>query len=76
MGWGDGWMDGNAPEPGVAAAGVAGVPWAGEVVVDEVEFVGRELVHGAEDAVVGDDGAQVAAEGVALDPVGHVAFCV
>ena len=39
-----------------------------EVVEGKVEFVGGEHVGAAEDAVVADEGFELAAEVVALDP--------
>lgn len=64
--------------PGGAGRGGEGVRWAGEgrvvpgrstqVVEGEVELFRRQHVGEAEDAVVADEGAELAAEGVALDP--------
>jgi hypothetical protein len=44
---------------------------AAEIVVREEELFGRELVERAEDAVVGYEGTEFAAEGVALNPLGR-----
>ena len=42
---------------------------AAEVVDGEEELLRRPLVQGAEDAVVADEGLELATQGVALDPV-------
>ncbi len=46
---------------------------AAEIVVREEQLFRGILVQGAEDTVVGDEGFELAAEGVALDPVDHEA---
>lgn len=51
-----------------------GVPESAvEIVLHEPELFGRVLGDGVERAVVGYYGFEFAAEGLALDPVGHVA---
>lgn len=42
---------------------------AAEVVDGEEKLLGRVLVQGAEDAVVADESLELAAQGVALDPI-------